>query len=134
MRMTLHGRLTVGAALTGVALWMATSVEARQVVTSADTQCVVTTDLERIPVQEEPVLVQLRHTEPVGDSAAVSFPEESRINVIGLGREEDDEPNTLRAALSTTEAVAGEWAVTLRGTAGECTGTVVVGAAEAARR
>jgi hypothetical protein len=130
MRKSVNGRLPAAIAVTGVAFWMAASAEARQVITWEGVECTVTSNMERIPVQADPVAVQLRHSEAVGDSATVSFPEESGIGVVSVGREAEDEENTLRAALNTSEAAAGEWAITLRGTAGECTGTVVVGAAE----
>lgn len=132
MRKALGGGLAAGLALTGAAFWMATSVEARAV-SSPDSECTVTSSVETIPVQAEPVAVQLRHTEPVGDSATVSFAEESKVAVLSVGREENDEENTLRAQLNTSEAVAGEWAVSVRGTAGECTGTVNVGPAPTLR-
>jgi hypothetical protein len=129
MQKVLNGRLAAGLALGGVALWMATTVEARPVVTEPGSECVVTTDVEAIPVQAEPVAVQLRHSEPVGDSVTVTFAEESRVVVLAIAQAEDAE-NTLQASLNTSEAAAGEWSVSLRSSAGECKGTVVVGAAD----
>lgn len=89
-------------------------------------ECEVAVAAEALPVTAEPVVVQASYTEAIGEELVVGIEEESGIRLISAGREDDDEPQTLRLTLDTSEAAVGAWTLVLRGDDGECTGTVVV--------
>jgi hypothetical protein len=114
------------AAVTAVALAATTGLQAERQLDALQPECEVTVGLETVPVQADPVTVPVKHTAAVGDSVAAVLPEESKITVLSVNREEDDEPLTLRLVVNTSEATPGEWALTIRGTEAECVGKVTV--------
>lgn len=128
MRMGIQRPLGIGVAVVATVALVAAAVPATEPV--VEPQCVATLNVERLPIQEEPVMVQAQYTEAIGEEVSAAFAPESQVAVLRVEREEDDEPLTHRLTLNTAEAVAGEWEITLRGEAGECAGSVVVGGPE----
>jgi len=105
-------------------LAVTTAAEAQQVPSETET-CAIETTSKSIPVSTAPFVLQATLSEAIGDSVAVSFPEESRVRVVSVKRDEA-EPLALHVTLNTSEAVAGEWAVAVVGEAGRCVGDVMV--------
>jgi hypothetical protein len=89
-------------------------------------ECRIEVAGEAVPVSDEPVVIEATTTVALGDEFTVAIDEESGIELVAAGREEEDTPEQLRLTLDTSEATPGEWAVVVRGENGECTGTVVV--------
>lgn len=123
-------KVAFGVAVAAVAVWTTANLESPRQSIGVGQECEVTTSVESVPVQAEPVEVPLRHSQAIGDSATAAFPEESGITVVSIGREDSDEPMTLRLVVNTSEAAAGEWPITVRGTAAACTGSLTVAAAD----
>jgi len=127
-------KAVLGVAVATAALWTTASVQAERQVIGPVQECEVTAGVETVPVQAEPVQIPLRHSEAVGDSVTAAFPAESGIGVVSIGRDEGDEPMTLRLVANTSEAAAGVWELTIRGTEAECKGTITVAAPDTAGR
>lgn len=126
MRREFEGPVGLAVAAVAAMLLIAPAVNAVPV-ESAVRECTITAG-EPIPIQDEPVITSVRHSEALEGRVSAGFPEESRIAVVAAAPVEG-EPMTVRLTLRTSEAVAGEWDLTLQGdTGGECTGKVRVGA------
>jgi len=111
------------AALVGTAL-IASTVPAGTV-NAMSSQCTVATR-DAIPIQAEPVVVTLRYTQELEGALSARLPAESKVSVVSVARL-DETPMAARLTLNTTEGVAGEWGLVLRGESGtECTGMLRV--------
>jgi hypothetical protein len=128
MRKGISGRLAIGTAAAAI-LCTATGLLARPSGSPAPLECKVTMDGDPVTIRSEPLAVQARTTEAIGDTVSASIEPESRITVVGVARDGMDN-QSVRLTLNTAQAVAGEFALTLKGERGECTGTIKVAAAE----
>jgi len=128
MRKSIHARLAVGLAVVAAYTWTARELHAALPSEPAPVACTVTFDGASIAVSSEPFAVHARYSEAIGDSLSAEFQPESKIAVLGVASEENARPQSVRMMLNTSEAVAGEWTVTLKGTGGSCTGEVSVAA------
>jgi hypothetical protein len=90
--------------------------------------CTINVDATK-PVQPAPtpLILQATTTSAVGDSISASFPAASKITVVGV--KPGAAPNSLELTLDASQAVPGEWPISLKGSAGECTGKLKVEAA-----
>lgn len=118
-------RIGLGVGL-AVVLAGVTGLQARPAPDLLVLDCELAVGVERVAVQGEPVAVAVRHSVALGDSIAVSLPEESKVQVAGVARGE--EPQTLNLTLNTSEAVAGSYELTVGDGQTECRGTIRVGA------
>ncbi|HYV95931.1 MAG TPA: hypothetical protein VE967_00600 [Gemmatimonadaceae bacterium] len=84
-----------------------------------------TEDPVRLGLNRTEVLV--KYTEPLGENPEASFPAQSRVEVVSVKHADGDEPRSMRLVLSTSNAVAGQWRLTLWGDLDTCTGNVYVG-------
>jgi hypothetical protein len=126
-----EGRIGLGLGLSLALLWTATGLQARQPAEGMPLECEVTVGLEQIPIQADPVTVPVQYTDELGEAVTAILPEESGVAVTGVGRDETDEANVLRLVLDTSEAIAGEWPVTLLSGDRECRGVARIGSPEA---
>lgn len=126
MRKGTQRSLGLGAAV-AVTMLLAGGLSAQEPIPDPAPQCEVTLDVERVPIQEEPVAVQATYTAEIGEQVSAEFAPESQVSVVSVERAEEDAPMTQRLTLITAEAVEGEWQLILRGDGGECTGTIAVG-------
>jgi|GEM_PF-6897594 len=122
----LKTRIGLGAGLV-VALVGVTNLQARPAADELVRECELAIGVERVPVQAEPIAIPVRHSAALGDSVAISLPDESKVRVMGAARAGEDEPQTLRVLLNTSEAVAGTYAIVVGDGQTECKGTIQVG-------
>lgn len=92
-------------------------------------ECEVEVAGEALPRAEEPLVVEATYTEALGEELSAAVAEESGIRVVSVEAAEE-ESNTVLLTLDTSAAAPGSWDLALRGTAGECTGQLVVTADE----
>lgn len=122
---TLTIRSGFGLAVAGLMVSTA-SLAARDAEVTLIPQCEVTVAAEQVPIQAEPVTVAVRHSAALGEEVSAVVADDSGAGVIGIGRSDDDEPMTLQLTLDTSEATAGEWAITLSDGEQQCTGTMTL--------
>jgi hypothetical protein len=72
--------------------------------------------------------VQASVTGTLGDSVSATVPAESKISVLGV--KPAAAPNELNLLLNTSQAVPGEYTISFKGTGGECSAKLKVGAAD----
>lgn len=113
-----------------VAVLMLGAVAAPFVVTAKSAQaepvlaCSVKLANDSVPVRPTPVAVRASLTEAIGDSVSATLDQESKASIVSVGKA--DAPNALELTLNTSQAVPGEWNLSLKGTSGECTGKVKI--------
>lgn len=107
------------------------SAVAAQAQEPPEQECRITLDREEVSVRPSPVAIMGAFSEVIGDSIAAEFPEESGIEVVAAERTEGEDSRSVRLVLRTTEAVEGDWTLTVRGEQGACTGRITVRSAEA---
>jgi hypothetical protein len=81
-----------------------------------------------IQVTPSPVVLQAAVTGALGDSVSATVPAESKISVLGV--KPAASPNELNVLLNTSQAVPGEYTISFKGTGGECSTKIKVGAAD----
>ncbi len=77
---------------------------------------------------QAPSVVQASVNGTLGDSVVASAPASSKISVIGV--KPGAAPNALEVTLNTSQAVPGEYTISFKGTGGECSAKLKVGAAD----
>jgi len=90
---------------------------------SAASACTAAVRGDSIPVRATPVAVDAAITQAIGDSVKAEFPAESKI-VVSRVAADPASPQIVKLTLDTSAATPGEWALLLKGTAGDCTGKV----------
>jgi hypothetical protein len=119
----------IGAGLVlGVALAVTAATPDRQPAESG-ADCELKAQAESVPVRPDSVVLRMVYSEPIGDELVAQLEEESGVKVVKVERE-STEPLTVKLVLDTSQAKAGEWSVSLKGSGGECKGTVKVAEAE----
>lgn len=126
MRKEIERIFGLGSAAAAMML-LAGGLSAQEPIPDPAPQCEIALDVERLPIQDEPVPVQATYTTEIGENVSAEFAPESQVTVVSVERQEGDAPMTQRLTLNTAEAVAGEWQLILRGDGGECTGNIQVG-------
>jgi hypothetical protein len=134
MSKAISGRFAAGFVLAAATAATATALDARQDRDALRLDCELTIEAEALPVQEQPFDVRARFTQAVGDTLSVHFAEESKVVVLGVTREGEEEPNAVRVTVNTESAAPGTWGVILTGEAGECAGTATVAVPEPSLR
>ena len=126
----IHGRLAA-ATLVGLFALVAPRANAQQktVPDSATapkaTACTITVSSpSSVQVAASPVVLQATISGAIGDSISATFPAESKLAAVGV--KAATTPNALMLTLNTSQAVPGEWPISLKGTNGECTGKIKV--------
>lgn len=84
---------------------------------------------DSIKVSAEPVSLRASLSDAVGDSVSATLQQESKASVVSIGHPAPAEPNSLEITLNTSQAVPGDWSLSVKGTTGECTGKVKITAA-----
>lgn len=97
-------------------------------------ECRVELDQQELPIRADPVSITAAYSEVIGELLAAELPEESGIEVVTAEQNEDEETLSVRLTLRTTEAVEGDWTLTVRGEDGACTGQIRVRAVEGFER
>lgn len=127
MRMEMH-RVGLGLAVALGLLGSATVVQAQDPVPEPTTgQCEVQV-AEPVSVSEEPVVVEATISDTIGEALSAVLQEESGVQLVSA--EAGAEEGQVSLTLDTSQAVSGEWTVSLMGESGECSGTFTVAAAE----
>lgn len=119
--------LTVAVAV-GV-LVTATALQAQDPEPEAATECEVQV-AEPVSVSEEPVVVEATLSEAIGEALTAVVQDESGVEFVSA--EPAEEEGAVNLTLNTSEAVSGEWTISLTGESGECAGTFTVSAAQEA--
>lgn len=119
-------RVGLGLAIALGLLAAATNVQAQDPEPEQAMACEVEV-AEAVSVSEEPVVLEASYTEAIGEALSAVLQEESGVQLVSA--EPGAEEQSVRLTLDTSQAVSGEWTVSLMGESGECTGTFTVSAA-----
>lgn len=79
---------------------------------------------DSVAVAPTPVTVQASLTQAIGDSVSASLPPQSNVDVEKVAAAASG--NALQLTLNTSKATPGEYTLSMKGTAGECTGQLKV--------
>lgn len=118
------------------AMFAAASVARAQEAPSEPTQeqCVAAVEAKALPVQAEPVELNVKLPLALGERLSAIFAEESGVSVlevVAAPAAEGEELRTVLLRLNTGAAKVGEWKVTLANDEGaQCVGTVEIRGAE----
>lgn len=117
---------------------MASAAEAQEVAAaqSAAAECVARVQPERVATQADPVVLRAVYSESIGKVLSALADDKSGIKVVEVkpvAEEMGGEP-MVSVQLDLSNAVAGEWTLSLQGESGKCTGKVVIQAAESRSR
>ncbi len=123
MHKGIKGRV-VGLSIAAAMIATTTAMQADTTAPRVWDQCKVTTT-DSIPIRSGSQDIRVTVDEELADPVTAEFEEDAKITVSSVTRE--PMMNTLRVSLDATEAVAGEYELTLRSGDTECTGTVKVG-------
>jgi hypothetical protein len=126
-----HARLAIGTPLVAAVFALMATTPAPRIVLAP--VCTLTT-ADPVPIGPELATATLKFTAAIGDSLSAKFPEESKVEVVSVKRLKTDGPLTATLTLTTIQATAGQWAVSVRGEKGECTGKIWVGQGAAAKK
>jgi hypothetical protein len=88
--------------------------------------CTVEFAVDSLPTSATPVVLNATISKAIGDSVSATFPTASAINVVSVGPAATGGANALQLTLNTASAKAGEWALSLKGLSGECSGKIKV--------
>ena len=79
---------------------------------------------DSVAVAPTPVTVEAALTQAIGDSVSASLPPQSNVDVEKIAPASG--ANALQLTLNTSKATPGEYTLSMKGTAGECTGQLKV--------
>ena len=88
--------------------------------------CSIKLASDSVQVSAQPISVDASLSEAIGDSVSAAVQQESKASVVSVGAAG---ANAVKLTLNTSEAVPGDWSLSLKGTAGECTGKMKIIAA-----
>lgn len=127
MRVKMYHPLGLGLTVVLGLLGAADGVQAQAPVPEPTGECDVQVAAP-VAISEEPVVLVAMYSERVGESLSAALQEESGVQL--LSAEVGPAEQTVSLTLNTSQALPGEWTLSLTGENGECTGTFTVAAAE----
>jgi hypothetical protein len=88
--------------------------------------CIAKVTGDSVAIAPTPVTVEAALTEAIGDSISATLPRESNVSVVKVAPASSATANAVQLTLNTSKATPGAYKISMKGTAGECTGDLTV--------